>query len=148
MTLKLFLVNEPLSSRCPHSAGLEDFDPYPFVTNNLRNIVFTSTINMNTLQVQLQVGGKCEPVLKFVLLQKTVYGANVVIFEGILAFANKELLKVRISVSPPLCFTFLLHFSSLEYFECACLRHQQPHTTSLKSPVMLGLNFSSLLMLK
>ena len=27
-------------------------------------------------------------------LQKTVYGANVVIFEGILAFANKELLKV------------------------------------------------------
>lgn len=28
-------------------------------------------------------------------LQKTVYGANVVIFEGILAFANKELLKVR-----------------------------------------------------
>lgn len=58
MTLKLFLVNEPLSSRCPHSAGLEDFDPYPFVTNNLINIVFTSTINMNTLQVQLQVGGK------------------------------------------------------------------------------------------
>lgn len=29
-------------------------------------------------------------------LQKTVYGANVVIFEGILAFANKELLKVRL----------------------------------------------------
>uniref|UniRef100_A0A673MEW3 uridine/cytidine kinase n=1 Tax=Sinocyclocheilus rhinocerous TaxID=307959 RepID=A0A673MEW3_9TELE len=27
-------------------------------------------------------------------LQKTVYGANVVIFEGILAFANKELLKL------------------------------------------------------
>lgn len=32
----------------------------------------------------------------FSLLQKTVYGANVVIFEGILAFANKELLKVSI----------------------------------------------------
>lgn len=29
-------------------------------------------------------------------LQKTVYGANVVIFEGILAFANKELLKVSL----------------------------------------------------
>lgn len=26
--------------------------------------------------------------------QKTVYGANVIVFEGILAFANKELLKV------------------------------------------------------
>lgn len=32
----------------------------------------------------------------FFFLQKTVYGANVVIFEGILAFANKELLKVRL----------------------------------------------------
>jgi len=29
-------------------------------------------------------------------VQKTVYGANVVIFEGILAFANKELLKVSL----------------------------------------------------
>nr|XP_023687411.1 uridine-cytidine kinase-like 1 [Paramormyrops kingsleyae] len=29
---------------------------------------------------------------------KTVYGANVVIFEGILAFANKELLKVQVSL--------------------------------------------------
>lgn len=26
--------------------------------------------------------------------QKTIYGANVIVFEGILAFANKELLKV------------------------------------------------------
>ncbi len=31
----------------------------------------------------------------FCFLQKTVYGANVVIFEGILAFSNKELLEVR-----------------------------------------------------
>lgn len=29
--------------------------------------------------------------------QKTVYGANVIVFEGILAFANKELLKVLLS---------------------------------------------------
>lgn len=28
--------------------------------------------------------------------QKTVYGANVIVFEGILAFANKELLKVSL----------------------------------------------------
>lgn len=28
-----------------------------------------------------------------------MYGANVVIFEGILAFANKELLKVRLQVT-------------------------------------------------
>lgn len=27
--------------------------------------------------------------------QKTLYGANVIIFEGIMAFADKELLKVR-----------------------------------------------------
>lgn len=27
-------------------------------------------------------------------LQKTVYGANVIVFEGILSFANKELLQV------------------------------------------------------
>ncbi len=26
--------------------------------------------------------------------QKTIYGANVVIFEGILAFANRELIEV------------------------------------------------------
>lgn len=31
-----------------------------------------------------------------VCLQKTVYGANVIVFEGILAFANKELLKVSL----------------------------------------------------
>lgn len=29
--------------------------------------------------------------------QKTVYGANVIVFEGILAFANKELLKVLLA---------------------------------------------------
>ena len=30
------------------------------------------------------------------ILQKTVYGANVVIFEGILAFSNKELTEVSV----------------------------------------------------
>lgn len=34
--------------------------------------------------------------LALVCLQKTVYGANVIVFEGILAFANKELLKVSL----------------------------------------------------
>ena len=29
-------------------------------------------------------------------LQKTLYGANVIIFEGIMAFADKTLLEVRI----------------------------------------------------
>lgn len=29
------------------------------------------------------------------LPQKTVYGASVIIFEGIMAFADKELLQVR-----------------------------------------------------
>lgn len=32
----------------------------------------------------------------FICPQKTVYGANVIVFEGILAFANKELLKVSL----------------------------------------------------
>lgn len=30
----------------------------------------------------------------FFLFQKTIYGANVVIFEGIMSFVNKDLLKV------------------------------------------------------
>ena len=33
-----------------------------------------------------------------VVFQKTIYGANVVIFEGILAFTNRELLKVSCSL--------------------------------------------------
>lgn len=33
--------------------------------------------------------------------QKTVYGANVIVFEGILAFANKELLKVSLPQVAP-----------------------------------------------
>lgn len=33
--------------------------------------------------------------IDFLPLQKTLYGANVIIFEGIMAFADKELLKVR-----------------------------------------------------
>lgn len=32
----------------------------------------------------------------FICLQKTVYGASVIIFEGIMSFADKELLKVNI----------------------------------------------------
>uniref|UniRef100_H3AF20 uridine/cytidine kinase n=1 Tax=Latimeria chalumnae TaxID=7897 RepID=H3AF20_LATCH len=48
---------------------------------------------------------------------KIVYGANVVIFEGILAFANKELMKVYISLSLSLHFSFSpLLFSSLSPF--------------------------------
>lgn len=35
-----------------------------------------------------------------ICLQKTVYGANVIVFEGILAFANKELLKVSLPDAP------------------------------------------------
>ena len=34
---------------------------------------------------------------QFDLFQKTIYGANVVIFEGILAFARKEMLPVTIT---------------------------------------------------
>jgi hypothetical protein len=33
----------------------------------------------------------------FHLFQKTIYGANVVIFEGIMSFVNKELLNVGTS---------------------------------------------------
>ncbi len=36
----------------------------------------------------------CPRQSALVILQKTVYGANVVIFEGILAFTSKELLEV------------------------------------------------------
>jgi len=34
------------------------------------------------------------------MLQKTMYGANVIIFEGILAFYHAELLKVSLYTSP------------------------------------------------
>jgi len=33
----------------------------------------------------------------FLLFQKTIYGANVVIFEGILAFAKKDMLPVSLA---------------------------------------------------
>lgn len=33
-------------------------------------------------------------------LQKTLYGANVIIFEGIMAFADKTLLEVRAGLWP------------------------------------------------
>lgn len=39
-------------------------------------------------------GGRTSSAL--ICPQKTVYGANVIVFEGILAFANKELLKVSL----------------------------------------------------
>lgn len=35
----------------------------------------------------------------WVPLQKTLYGANVIIFEGIMAFADKTLLEVRVAGS-------------------------------------------------
>ena len=35
------------------------------------------------------------PTASLLAPQKTLYGANVIIFEGIMAFADKELLKVR-----------------------------------------------------
>lgn len=35
--------------------------------------------------------------------QKTVYGASVIIFEGIMAFADKKLLQVRQGVFPLTC---------------------------------------------
>lgn len=36
-------------------------------------------------------------------LQKTLYGANVIIFEGIMAFADKTLLEVRAGSRPSSC---------------------------------------------
>lgn len=39
----------------------------------------------------------------WVPLQKTLYGANVIIFEGIMAFADKTLLEVRACWDCPLC---------------------------------------------
>lgn len=35
------------------------------------------------------------PKYPFLFLQKNVYGASVIIFEGIMSFADKELLHVR-----------------------------------------------------
>ena len=37
---------------------------------------------------------QCLSLNNLCVLQKTIYGANVVIFEGIMSFVNKDLLKV------------------------------------------------------
>lgn len=35
-------------------------------------------------------------IILLLLLQKTIYGANVIVFEGIMSFTNKELLRVSV----------------------------------------------------
>lgn len=69
------------------------------------SILYLSLCNSITLHIDENVMHElhfCSPVNITVFLvctlQKTVYGANVVIFEGILAFANKELLKVSLKL--------------------------------------------------
>ena len=64
---------------CRHGNGRERFANYVYEMYNLISLCF----------------------------QKTIYGANVVIFEGILAFANKELLQV--SIGGIGCFAFYSH---------------------------------------
>lgn len=70
-----------------HSSFIRRWPSFFFFLSQNKYLKIEFSIGLNLI-------GDCNMSV-FFPPQKTVYGANVVIFEGILAFANKELLKVH-----------------------------------------------------